>query len=171
MNEMQRQIETDREAEVNRTGAIVRNAREEYQKAESALSENKNKILGYRQIVAQNHLELDTLGDFESLNTELKKRYLDLEESNKSYELFISGAEKEVPTLNHNITMAQARLNTATNNYTDARNAGQDKDGLTSNEREKLSKMSLSMMSFADKKYWSDRVGGIDKLREIVPVI
>jgi len=169
MNETQISIERDRE--VNRTGAIAREAKEVHTQAETALTDNKNKVLGYRQVIADNNLELKVLGDPEKLNSELQKRVIDIKQSSKNYESFITGAESKVAVLNHNITMSQAKVNTAQNNYSDARNAGQDNDGLTTNERAKLEGMSLVKMDMKDKQYWADRVGGISKLREIVPMV
>ena len=164
-------IEEKREAEINRTGAIVREAREKAEAAKAKIAEAESTLNSYRETIIRNKMELETLGDPEKLNSELQKRVIDLNDSNKTYELFIQGVEKELPTLNHAATMASKAVEFANNDFEDAKRIGQDSDGLTSNERAKLQTMSLSQMPFEDKKYWADRVGGIDKLQEIVPLV
>ncbi len=168
---MKTDAELHQEAEINRTGSLVREARSTHEECEAKLSNNKSKILQYRQTISDNKMELDILGDPEKLNSELQKKVIDLKDSTKNYEKFITGAEGEIATLNHASTMAQSRLNNAQNNYTDARAMNQDSDGITSNERAKLKGMSMVKMSHADKEYWAGRVGGISKLREIVPMV
>ena len=159
---------------ITRTGGIVREARTTHEGAEGAIKSNKSKTLEYRQRIANNNLEMEVLGDFENLNTGLKKKYLDLQDSNKSYEKFVTGLEAERPALNHSSTMAEVALNRSKNDYSDARNMGQDSDGITSNERQMLSTMSMVGMDFDTKKKWADRLGGgavgMQKLQKIVPL-
>ena len=167
--------ETERDERVSATGAKVREHRSAHEEAEAKISDNKSKSLSYRQHIANNNVEMDVLGDFDSLNGTMKKRYIDLQESNKNYEKFITGLEAEMPQLNHATSMAEARMNNAKRDYQDAQNYGQDSDGITSNEREELSRMKMVGMNMKTKMYWVNRLGGgeqgMKKLQEIVPMI
>ncbi len=175
MNGFKSEAEKHQEKEINRTGGLVREARVAQSGANAALKDNSSKILGYREVIAKNNMELDILGDPSELNSTLQKKVIDLKDSNKNHELFITGAEKEVPTLNHAVTMADATFNRTQNDYRDAQNMGQDSDGITSNERQKLEAMSMVKMPMAEKMKWVNRLGGgevgLKKLQEIVPVI
>lgn len=175
MNEMQLAQKKEQQEQVNVTGAIVSEKRAAHEDAEKAIAANKSKTLGFREQISANNLELDVLGDPEKLNSTLQKRVIDIKDSNKNLERFITGLEDEIPMLNHSATMAETQLNTAKNNYMDARNAGQDNDGITTNEREKLSTMTMVGMDIETKMYWVGRLGGneigMQKLKEIVPMI
>ncbi len=172
---MKTEAEKHQEAEMSRTGGLVREARTTHEGAEEAIKNNRSKTLEFHQAIQNNNMEMEILGDFDELNTDLKKKFLDLQDANKSYDNFIGGLEKEIPALNHASKMAEVNLNRSQNDYQDARNMGQDSDGITSNEREKLSKMSMVNMDFDTKMKWAGRLGGgetgLKKLREIVPMI
>ncbi len=152
-------------------GAVVQEAMAVKTKYEKGMSDNKNRIMGYRSKKANYGAELEMLNAKESLNYDLKMRKLDLEENISSMDLFIGGLEKEQMSLQHSIDVSSLQVNNAKAEYQKVIAPPSITGQMSSADIEFLkSHKPRTKMSFGEQKALTDKYG-MKAVNEYVPMI
>ncbi len=152
-------------------GAVVQEATALKTKYEKGMSDNKERIMGYRSKKANYGAELEMLNAKDELNYDLKMRKLDLEENMNSMDLFVSGLEKEQMSLQHSIDVSSLQVNNAKAEYQKVVAPPSVTGQMSSADIEFLkSHKPRTKMSFPEQKALTDKYG-MKAVTDYVPMV
>ncbi len=158
LNEVQRDIRDQEAADATTRAVSLKTARDEVTGIETEMATATQTMDGYRGVIVKAKQELEMLGSTEDLTTELRKRQIDLEDTIKHNELFITGVEKHTPNLNHRLRMAKIGVDDAHQTIADHR-ATELSEGPPPHERAKLMSKPRSKLSFQEKDAIVEKYG------------
>lgn len=152
-------------------GNQVKTAQDGLNKAEGALTDNKNMLTSYRNKKSgyQQELEILESKDDDTLPYDLKLRKLDLQKDIDELDGFIGFKTKQQTSLNHSIEMASLNLDKKKGAYQDVVRV--DSTTLTSADIEELKHKKLVTMPMAEKKKWISKLGSYKELQKYCPMI